>query len=399
MTIAELFSVEPAENVLAALCLRPERVIFLGSRSVMTDGRIAAVRAFFRSRRQAPELKFLRVNDRDYAGIGAAIRDILVQYPDCRFETTGGSDLMLAALGTAAAERTITLFELDVRRQELRLVRGPADPALPSGAVRPRQGIPAGAFIRLNGGELAESSYTLGAKLPDGLERDADDLWSVYAREPESWTKECARLAALCAASRSAGLTVSGDMPQRCARSHIDRLLEKGLIADYAENGTAVTLTFRDAHVRRMLTRAGDLLELRVFLAARSLPSFMTDAVTGAKLRWTGGEPNATMNEIDGLLMCGAVPLFVSCKIGSVPKEALYELDSVAARFGGAYAGKALVCGSLGGSPSARQVLRQRAADMHILLIERADALSRSELAARLRQLAAEGPSVRLHTF
>ena len=33
MTIAELFSPEPAENLLAALCLSPARVIYLGFRS------------------------------------------------------------------------------------------------------------------------------------------------------------------------------------------------------------------------------------------------------------------------------------------------------------------------------------------------------------------------------
>ena len=39
MVIAELFSTEVSENVLAALCLQPEKLIFLGSRSVMTDPR------------------------------------------------------------------------------------------------------------------------------------------------------------------------------------------------------------------------------------------------------------------------------------------------------------------------------------------------------------------------
>ena len=36
-----------SENLLSALCLRPERVLFLGTQSLMTDGRIAALRSFF----------------------------------------------------------------------------------------------------------------------------------------------------------------------------------------------------------------------------------------------------------------------------------------------------------------------------------------------------------------
>jgi hypothetical protein len=102
------------------------------------------------------------------------------------------------------------------------------------------------------------------------------------------------------------------------------------------------------------------------------------------------------MNEIDRLLMHGAVPVFVSCKLGGVPKEALYEVDTVAARFGGTYAVRALVCSRLSGSESARKAIRQRARDMGILLIEGVDGLSREDLARKLGQEALEGPEGRL---
>ncbi len=392
MVIAELFSTEVSENVLAALCLQPEKLIFLGSRSVMTDGRIAAVRAFFRGRKTSPQLTFLRVGDRDYAGAGAAIRDILAKYPDCRFEMTGGSDLLLAALGAAAASQPLTLFELDVRKQSLSLLKGSARELKP-GLFRPLRGVSVAEYLRLWGGELAESSYTMALRLPETLEKDVAELWRVYIQAPQIWTKQCTILANLCARSRSGGLTVSAPCAEKCARSHIDRLLKAKLISGYRENGSTVTLTFRDAHVKRTLTRAGDLLELQVFLAARGEPGFFTDAVMGAKIHWKGGEEKGgTMNEIDGLLMHGAVPLFVSCKIGSVPKEALYEVDSVAARFGGTYAVRALVCSRLNGSESARRAIRQRARDMGILLIEGVERLSRGELGRKLGRAALDGP-------
>ena len=396
MVIAELFSAEVSENVLAALCLQPEKLIFLGSRSVMTDARIAAVRTFFRGRKTAPQLTFLRVGDRDYAGAGAAIRDILANYPDCRFEMTGGSDLLLAALGAAAASRPLTLFEIDVRKQTLTLLKG-GSKGLKPGLFRPLRGITVAEYLRLWGGELAESSYTMAARLPEMLDKDVTDIWRVYKQAPQIWTKQCTILANLCARSRSTGLTVSAPTAEKCARSHIDRLLKAGLISDYSEKGSIVTLTFRDHHVKRTLTRAGDLLELQVFLAARGEPGFFTDAVMGAQIDWKGGEERGgTMNEIDGLLMHGAVPVFVSCKLGGVPKEALYEVDTVAARFGGAYAARALVCSRLSGSESSRKAIRQRARDMGILLIEGVDGLSRQELGRRLGQEALEGPNGRL---
>ena len=395
MIIAELFSPEPAENLLASLCFLPERVIFLGFRSTMTDERIADIREFFRRRRPAVRLTFLRVADRDYAGASAAFHDVLKKYPDCRFEMTGGSDLLLAALGAAAAEESISLFEMDVRSQALRVLRG--DFPVKEGCIRPLRSISAAEYVRLCGGELTESSYHLSAALPDSLEKDVEDMWHVYTEDPRDWTRQCALLAALCARSRSGGLTVSAPMEEKPAPEHIRRLLERRLIRDYRTKGGIVTLTFRNQHVKRTLTRAGDLLELRVFLAARSEPGIFTDAVMGAKISWNGGEEKGgTMNEIDGLLMHGVVPFYVSCKIGSVPKEALYEVDSVASRFGGSYAAMALVCSSLSGSESARRTLRQRARDMGILLIEGVESLSPRQLTERLLREAADGPSGRL---
>ncbi len=398
MTIAELFSPEPAENLLAALSLMPERVIYLGSRSVMTDGRIAATRAFFKGRKHPAKLLFLRVEDRDYAGAGNAIRDILEKYPDCAFEMTGGSDLLLAALGSAAARRQLQLFELEVRSQVLHALRGDL-PARKEGLIRPMKGIRAGEYVQLCGGELAESSYTLSGRLPPELETDVADLWKVYIQDPEGWTKQTTILASLAARSRSGGKTVSAEVQEAPEDAFLRHLEEEKLISHVKRAGRTLTLTFRDEHVKRTLTRAGDLLELWVFLAARDEPAYFTDAVMGAKIRWHGDERRSTMNEIDGLLMYGAVPVYVSCKIGTVPKEALYEVDSVAARFGGAYAAKALVCCRLSGSPSARQALRQRARDMNILLIEDVDKLQRSPLAALLRREASEGPSVSLRSI
>ena len=48
-------------------------------------------------------------------------------------------------------------------------------------------------------------------------------------------------------------------------------------------------------------------------------------------------------NEIDVLLLRGYVLTFISCKGGDVDQMDLYELDTVASRFGGKYARRELV--------------------------------------------------------
>ena len=70
------------------------------------------------------------------------------------------------------------------------------------------------------------------------------------------------------------------------------------------------------------------------------------DCRVGVHLDWDGVIYNHsgkdTLNEVDVLSLHGVIPTFISCKNGSVNQMALYELETVAERFGGKYAKKAI---------------------------------------------------------
>ena len=61
---------------------------------------------------------------------------------------------------------------------------------------------------------------------------------------------------------------------------------------------------------------------------------------------WDGvieaGGNRDVLNEIDVMSIRNNRPTFISCKIGNVDQMALYELETVANRFGGKYAKKVL---------------------------------------------------------
>ena len=68
------------------------------------------------------------------------------------------------------------------------------------------------------------------------------------------------------------------------------------------------------------------------------------------------------MNEIDVIALDGFVPVIVSCKCGNqANKDAIYELETVARRFGGKYARKMLVS-----VKNMTPVDKERAAEMDI---------------------------------
>ena len=105
-------------------------------------------------------------------------------------------------------------------------------------------------------------------------------------------------------------------------------------------------------------------------------------------LVWDGesGGQNDTRNEIDIFVMRDLVPVFVSCKNGEVHKEALYELNTVAEKFGGEYAKKVLVCTYISYSKSSREYILQRARDMKIEVVEDVDLLSGEEFLQEIRK-------------
>ena len=72
-------------------------------------------------------------------------------------------------------------------------------------------------------------------------------------------------------------------------------------------------------------------------------------------------------------------PVLISCKNGSVNKEALYELDTVASRYGGDYSKKILVTSYIATSQKQSRYILARAADMGIRVISGVDSMSHDE--------------------
>ena len=69
-------------------------------------------------------------------------------------------------------------------------------------------------------------------------------------------------------------------------------------------------------------------------------------AQAGVMIDWDGTVDAGydVVNEIDVIALDGFVPVIVSCKCGNqANKDAIYELETVARRFGGKYARKMLV--------------------------------------------------------
>ena len=168
-------------------------------------------------------------------------------------------------------------------------------------------------------------------------------------------------------------------------------LMSKGLIT-YELSEDILKIDFKNDTVKRCLLKSGQLLEFKVLLAAARAKDkngkfIYTDALSGVFIDWDGVKkenvPN-TENEVDIVLMRGAIPVFISCKNGYTDVEELYKLHTVAENFGGEYSVKALIAGSVSELSNA---VKHRGIDMGIKIIDSVHELSDGELERRLGEL------------
>ncbi len=408
MTYIEFFDKNAAENVCACLANMPERVVFIGNDQKQMKKHIDKYRAMFEARGHNIEFVWYGVNQYKLAKIVEILCKVVETYEDCVFGLTGGGELYLVAMGIVCErykDKKIQMHRFNLRNNMVydcdqdgtTMFEG----AIPKMTVAEN--------IRIYGGEVVgseiKSDGTFDWDLTPEFKQDILDMWNICRVKPRSWNAQIGAFAALASVGTASedGLTVSAtrkqldiyyqknDMKSVYKQDIIAALLEKGLILEHAERSGRLYITFKNEQVKRCLIKAGQALEMKLYLTALEACDekgeiVYNDVVNGVYIDWDGKihtekGSHDTENEIDILMMHGIVPVFVSCKNGKIETEELYKLSSVAERFGGSYAKKVLVAASLGHTKS-DNALRQRALDMNIRIVDDITKLSDEALSS-----------------
>lgn len=405
MTVIEFFDKSAVENVLSALLCRPERVIYLGSSTKQMKRQVAAYEGVLRERGFAGELIYKGVNRNSLQSIVDALEEIVAAYPDCAMNLDGGGDLYLVAVGMVAQRHgdRVKLHRFNVRSNTV--IDCDAE-----GNDRYRSPIAlrADENVRIYGGRVLYDTEKPGTThrwdfSPDFC-GDIRAMWDICRENPSQWNYRMGildRLQSLSDAKGSGKMQVSIPKAEAALgrkKSALDRmpeLLERfekvGLIRDLKIREDSISFLYKNDQVFRCLTKAGQILELLMAALAAGLKEedgspLYGDVQTGVCLDWDGkeapGKEAEVTNEVDVLLMKGAVPVFVSCKNGQVETEELYKLSTVAEQFGGEYAKKVLVASELEKMGVKAGYLRARAEDMGIRILEDVDRMDFEELEA-----------------
>ncbi len=390
-TLVELFDECQIENVIAALRFKPEKIVFVGFKKIMTRKKMEDLCRFFEMKQLDIKLEHRIVSRYNYEEIVRELNEIIDENEDTAFDLTGGKELVLVAMGEIAAARSVPMFQFDVRSGDMLRVKN-CD-SIPE-TEKPFMTIEEN--VALSGGSVVGDDEQPKWDLTEDFKKDAQVMWDICKGNCRAWNRNSGIIKMLEAANESADelcvrvpVSEIRDLPDEII---MDRLKKSGIIKRYEKTGKELIFEYKNGQVRRVLAKAGNILELYVYMLAKQIQeedkAYYDDIDTGVFVDWDGDltGKNDTRNEIDIFIMRDLVPVFVSCKNGEVHKEALYELNTVAEKFGGEYAKKVLVCTYISYSKSACDYILQRARDMKIEVIEGVDKLGGEEFLQTIRQ-------------
>lgn len=408
MTIIEFFDKTALENIASALFCKPERVILVGDHHKQMERAIEIYRDVLNKNDITTELSYEVIEKNNLQNIEEALAAIVEEHEDLIFDLTGGEDLYLVAVGVIK-ER----YPEKVQCQRFNFRSETINDCDADGKVCDQKNfdISIEDNIAMYGGEIVTDPgrelYTYPWTFDAEFDADIDAMWSVCRKNPRLWNAHITVLGEICKLldmqdtlcvsfdkELAASMLAENDFKFVFVTWIMFELQNLGLIRSLVVSDT-ISFAFKNEQVKRVLTVAGQILELVVAKALRSLTDkygapLYHDVKVGVVIDWENldeDEYYRTVNEIDVMAMKGAIPIFISCKNGYFDVNELYKLNTVATRFGNKYAKKVLVAAELEKLGEKAEYIRARMEDMNIRRIENVDELTESELNKLLKTL------------
>lgn len=393
MTYVEFFEKDMLDNICSCLSAPAERVVFIGDNTRKMRKCAQWYETVLSARGIKPEFVFRSINRNDLQVIVDALSSIVEEFRDCVFDLTGGEDLYLVAVGIIFQkyEGKIQMHRFNIQANTITGCGAYGENLngkLPELSVGENIEIHGGCIKYISSGN-ADGTFLWN--VDKDFKTDVDVMWGICRENVRLWNTQISVIEAAAKLYRLEDLSI--DVPESelieemnkiggmyiVNNTILTRLLRTGMLEEFCcKNGT-VSIRFKNEQIRRCLTVAGRVLEMKIYCAAleasdKSETRVYNDVMNGVYIDWNGitdseSDKYGSENEIDIIAMHGMVPVFISCKNGYIEKEELYKLESVANRFGGKYAKKVLIATSLDDSDESNY-FRQRASDMKIRLLE-----------------------------
>ncbi len=337
-TLIELYDRNTYDNLIAAMQLRPRRMIILGDSSTDTDDVKSRAGRFFALRGQRIELCVFKVEGNTLSAWTDILTRIFEKYPHSVLNINGGQDLMLVAAGIMLEKSRLPMFRFDNRTGEITDIRGCKGLV---GKIKPPK-LTVSQVLAIAGATIGNSGRITSADLHAGMEDDVYKVWDIISENRNAWGRNTGYMQALSMPNRSLRINapvkirINTNTYVQCNRAIMEALQDKGIISELRFSNDSVSFTYKNEILAHCLRDTGIWLELVTYYEALSSGCFDDIRICGI-IDWNTHEPSSpsTSNEVDVITTRGSDSYFISCKTGSVSADTLNEIHTLAHRFGG----------------------------------------------------------------
>ena len=386
VVVFEFLSREPIENVITAMNFQVDRLVFFGNHEDIISQK-EKTENFLRKYCAVESIVFLPLSGSNLQSVLQTMRKEieleLSKNAKLFFDITGGESLMLVAFGMLSREYETPMHMYDIYKGKL-LELNAREEHTGISSIATKRPVPMtlDKLIEMHGGVI---NYKLQKDIKDVPDEESrEDIlkirkvmklhsghWNPFSEflrenmnpdeEGRVYRKESTVLKAL------------ADSSNKLKSAHkfyqiMEDLARAGAILDLKHFEGKYQFRFKNKAIKGYLWDGGSILELYSYLQEKE---HSDECRVGVHLDWDGVLEGPSgidvLNEIDVLSLRGYIPTFISCKSGKLSPQqclhALYELDTVANRFGGKYAKKRLVVTS-----EINEVYQERALEMGIEL-------------------------------
>lgn len=415
IVVFEFLSREPIENVITAMNFQVDKLVFFGNHEDIISQK-ERTENFLRKYCAVQSIIFLPLSGSNLQSVLQTMRKEieleLSKNAKLFFDITGGESLMLVAFGMLSREYETPIHMYDIYKGKLLELnaeslhydernteaikkdnRNADDSALASSNEKQHLSISSIAtkrpvsmtldkLIEMHGGVI---NYKLQKDIKDVPDEESREdilkIWKVMKLHSEHWNPFSEFLRENMSPDdegrvyrkESTVLKALADSSNKLKSAHkfyqiMEDLARAGAILDLKHSEGKYQFRFKNKAIKGYLWDGGSILELYCYLQEKGRSD---ECRVGVHLDWDGVLEGPAgidvLNEIDVLSLQGYIPSFISCKSGKLSPQqclhALYELDTVANRFGGKYAKKRLVVTS-----EINEVYQERALEMGIEL-------------------------------
>lgn len=361
----EFFDKEPLENLITCLNYKMDKVIFFGQSDLMNQKRIQVTRDSLKNICGIEDVKFIELSKSNlYRVIEVLEKEIQIEKhrgSNCFFDLTGGEGLILVAMGILSTKYETPLHQYDVWKEELNTFNNREFPGIEELAEKRKINLTLDNIISMWGGSINyRQQKVVKSQMEDpAFKADFEKLWNIAGRDSRKWNGFSGMLKKLInredeemnvLASRKEfqrAVQQSGGITIKHAEIMIHQLGDAGILEDVWSSEEAIGFRYKDSVMRECMMDAGCALELHSYYEKIADERF-SDVRVGVHIDWDGDMSGSELdveNEIDVLALEGNIPVFASCKNGKVNQMALYELETVARRFGGRYVRREMIAG------------------------------------------------------